>query len=108
MGLRQKEKELKDKLKDIELELEEADVPKVPARVYTPSADEYNRHCATHLPYRNWCPICVRAKRKNPGHRRIDPEHRHRHIPVISMDYMYMNELQDQRNNPILVVHDTE
>ena len=50
------------KLRDTVLEIEEADVLKVPAKVYTPSPEEYNRHCATHLTCRNWCPICKPSK----------------------------------------------
>ena len=52
------------KLTDTEVEIEEADVPKVPANVYTPSQQEYNRQCASHLLCRNWCPICGQAKKR--------------------------------------------
>ena len=108
MGLKEKIKESRNKLADIELDLEEhAVAPKIPARVYTPTPDEYNKHCATHLPYRNWCPICVQSKKKNPAHRRIDDEQRQRQIPMISMDYMYLNEKSDMKNYPILVIHDS-
>jgi hypothetical protein len=98
--------ERREQLKNTEFEIEEAEVPKVPTKVYSPSADEYDKHCATHLPYRNWCPICVQAKKKNPPHRHNGKEDMHKHIPVISMDYMFMNEKGDDDNNPILVVHD--
>ena len=33
----------KNALRDTELEIEEADVLKVPAKVYTPSPEEYNK-----------------------------------------------------------------
>ena len=109
VGLRERLTSERTKLRntEIEIEIEEAEVPKVPTRVYTPSPDEYNRHCATHLPYRNWCPICVQAKRNNPAHRSSKPEDKYKHIPVISMDYMYLNEKGDEENNPILVIHDS-
>ena len=29
-----------------------------------PTKEEINRHNVTHLPYRSWCPICVKAKGK--------------------------------------------
>ena len=29
-----------------------------------PTEEEFQKHCVTHLPYRRWCPICVKAKRK--------------------------------------------
>ncbi len=71
-----------------EIEIEEASVPTVPAKIHTPSPEEYSRHCATHLPYRNWCPICAQAKKRNPAHQRKKAENKHKHVPVISMDYM--------------------
>jgi hypothetical protein len=109
VGLTEKLHEQKKRLKDTEIMIEEADIPKVPSKVYSPTPEEYNRHCATHLPYRSWCPICVQAKKRNPAHRHtttgIDNK---KHIPVISVDYMYMNDNIEDKNNPILVVHDGE
>ena len=107
VGLKERAAMEKKMLRDTELELEEAQVPKTPSRVYTPSPEEFNRHCATHLPYRNWCPICVQAKKKNPPHKsKREEDEKYKHIPVVSMDYMYMNEKGDDDNNPILVMHD--
>ena len=34
-----------------------------------PTEAEVAYHELTHLPYRNWCPICVRAKGKDLDHR---------------------------------------
>jgi hypothetical protein len=34
-----------------------------------PSAEEVERHYVSgHLPYRNWCPVCVRARGKELDH----------------------------------------
>ena len=107
VGLKEKLEEQRNKVRDAEIEIEEADVPRVPAKVYTPTPEEYNKHCATHLPYRNWCPICVQAKKRNPAHKHKSTNESKNYIPVISMDYMYMNETMDESNNPILVVHDS-
>ena len=35
-----------------------------------PSQEEVDEHELTHLPYRNWCPICVKAKGKELNHRK--------------------------------------
>ena len=35
-----------------------------------PSQDEVEEHYKVHLPYRNWCPHCVRARGKDLDHRR--------------------------------------
>ena len=40
----------------------EAHDAKIKTSPYLPSAAEVAKHCATHLPYRNWCPVCVKAK----------------------------------------------
>ena len=107
VGLKEKAQQAKKDLVETEIDIEEADAPKVHSRVYTPSPEEFNKHCATHLPYRNWCPICVKAKIKNPSHRKTDAG-QHKHVPVLSMDYMFMNERTDDYNFPILVLHDSE
>ena len=88
------------KLRQAELEAEEAIMPKGFSKIYTPSKEEYERHCLTHLPYRNWCPICVQAKRNNPGHYRIVGP---RGIPVFSMDYMFLNG-RNSISYPVLVI----
>ena len=107
VGLKEKAQQAKKDLVETEIDIEEADAPKVHSRLYTPSPDEFNNHCATHLPYRNWCPICVKAKRKNPSHRKTDVG-QHTHVPVLSTGYMFMNERTDDYNFPILVLHDSE
>ena len=33
-----------------------------------PTAREREDHCVTHIPYRSWCPICVKAKGKEEAH----------------------------------------
>ena len=95
------------RLLEAELELEEAIVPKVHSTKFTPSADEYKEHCATHLPYRNWCPICVQGKKRNPPHRRSTDVGHHKDVAVLSMDYMFLNEVEDEANLLILVMHDS-
>jgi len=34
-----------------------------------PTQREVDEHNLTHLPYRNWCPVCVKAKGKDLDHR---------------------------------------
>ena len=53
-----------------ESDVEEAVAPRGLAKIYIPTAEEFERHCLIHLPYRNWCPKCIQAKRQNPGHRK--------------------------------------
>ena len=62
--------EHENKLRDIELEIEAEDavIPRGFAMTYTPTEEEYDRHCLTYLPYRYGSPICIQAKKKNIAH----------------------------------------
>ena len=51
-----------ERVRELEIEDEEAILPRSFSKIYAPSKEEYDRHCLTHVPYRNWCPICVQAK----------------------------------------------
>ena len=69
-------------------EAREARVLPSPAR---PSAEAIEKHKVTHLPYRSWCPVCVKAKGKEDAHRRKkttkDKMDQNNRLPKISMDY---------------------
>ena len=41
-----------------------------------PSEDEVEEHNKTHMPYRNWCPHCVKGKGKDLDHRKAAAEER--------------------------------
>jgi hypothetical protein len=43
---------------------------KVIADPRKPTEKEVEKHCLTHLPYRNWCPVCVAGKGKDLDHRK--------------------------------------
>ena len=48
-----------------------------------PTEEEFEKHCVTHLPYRRWCPICVKAKGKEDAHRDAGESTK----PTIVLDY---------------------
>ena len=81
------ENELTD-VEDVFVE-DEAEVPKRTCRECRPSQEEVGLHNRTHLPYRSWCPHCVRvkARRRNRRKRRRKVKDS---IPVISLDYMWV------------------
>ena len=82
-------------------------MPKVLAKVKAPSPEECNKHCAIQLPHRNWCPVCGQAKRRNPAQKHNAIDEARKHVPVIAIDYMYMNEVTDATDNPLLVIGDS-
>ena len=58
-----------------------------------PSAEDIKTHYATHLPYRSWCPVCVKAKCKEDGHFRIKERDKNKDgLTIISLDYQDLNE----------------
>jgi hypothetical protein len=57
-----------------------------------PSEREVEDHNRTHLPYRNWCPHCVKAKGKDLDHRKVVNDERV--LNEFSFDYCFPgNEL---------------
>ena len=53
-----------------------------------PTQAEVDNHNITHVPYRNWCPHCVRGRGKDLDHRRSVDENRYVH--EFSFDYCFM------------------
>ena len=45
--------------------------PKRIRDIRTPTQEEAERHNLTHLPFRNWCPHCLRGRGKEAPHRRV-------------------------------------
>ena len=116
VGLKGRTEEQRHKLRDTELKIVEADVPKVPAKVYTPSPEEYNRHCAIFLVpsgtgARSACrprnePLPTTTTHHN-NNKHNASDRANKHVPVIAIDFMYMNEMTDDTNSHILVIHDS-
>lgn len=48
-----------------EEEAQSADAQKTPM---LPSQSEIDEHNITHLPFRNWCPFCIRGRGQSSGH----------------------------------------
>ena len=66
---------------------EEARIVKGKKAVRQPNQEEYDSHMRSHIPFRKWCPHCVKGKRKNDPHR-TPKEKEEREIPTMSWDYM--------------------
>ena len=54
---------------EMEEESGEGRIIKGQTRIIMPSREEWENHMRTHIPYRRWCPHCVRARRKSAAHR---------------------------------------
>ena len=53
-----------------EISCAEAHDARVKSSPERPTADEVERHDATHCPYRSWCSVCVAASAKEVSHPR--------------------------------------
>ena len=86
---------------------DEAELPKTIKFDNRPSEEEVRIHNRTHLPYRSWCPHCVRGKARRHHRRRM--KRLRSKVPVISLDYMWMKgrkgDGEEPKGNPILVMH---
>ena len=63
---------------------------------YMPTPQEVQEHNLTHLPYRNWCPICVRGKGRTTNH----PPQRSKQ-PVVQVDLAYI-KAHNEKPTPVL------
>ena len=75
---------------DIIEEPEEERTVKMIRSPVTPTADEWNSHMVTHVPFRDWCPHCVRGRGNNDHHRRAQGREADDGRIVVSMDYGFL------------------
>ena len=65
-----------------------------------PSAEEVKAHKITHLPYRNWCPHCVKGRGKEMDHTRRDPDEQDG-VSEYHLDYCFPG---DEHGNKLTVL----
>ena len=86
--------------------------PNIVKESVKPTKTEVDEHMVTHVPFRSWCPICVKGKSNVKGHYRISSENIESEVPVVSIDYMWMGQENGEEaaegdgSAPILVIHD--
>ena len=85
-----------------EQEVEEYRNPNHPTAPSAPTKEEWIEHQITHVPFRPWCPICVKNAAMNNPHKIT---HHFRGVAMFCMDYMYMTKKPDEEQimHPILI-----
>ena len=68
-----------------------------------PTEQESMEHELRHLPYRSWCPVCVRSKGRADNHPK-----QHSKSPVIQVDTTYYKAMGETKVTPILAAVDVE
>lgn len=74
-----------------------------------PSEEEVRQHNISHVPYRSWCPHCVRGKGRSLVHKNAvsSADDAGRVRPRVSMDYFYLGKKDDvERSLPLLAILD--
>ena len=52
-----------------------------------PSQEEVEKHNLTHLPFRNWCPRCIKGRGEESPHRRVVGGQGE--LPEVSLDFCF-------------------
>ena len=70
-----------------------------------PTKAERELHEVTHLPFRNWCQVCMAARGVATAHksRRMDGEHE---IPILSLDYAFLKNEAGGDSLTVIVMKD--
>ena len=66
-----------------------------------PTPQQIAEHNVTHLPYRNWCPICVQGKGRQDNYKKQQSRQ-----PIIQVDFAYIKSQQDPKTIPVLTAVD--
>ena len=83
--------EIEEQQEDDEHTEYEGVAPKVARDPGQPTAIEKAAHNVTHVPYRSWCPHCVRGRAKGRQRRRLCMS-RDDDIPHAAIDYTFLTE----------------
>ena len=73
--------------------------------------DDYNevlKHNLTHLPYKAWCPACVRGKGRPDVHKQDDNRGTNREHPTISFDLFYTGKRRAETASSAVPVGEKE
>ena len=99
-----------------ELRVDEEDEGRTPKLIKVPvkpSKSEVEVHMTTHIPYRDWCPHCVRGRGLNDKHVKGRGSHGDDPHPTIGMDYGFLitkefadTDDRDRQCGPMLVSKD--
>ena len=89
--------------------------PKLMRSPVLPSKQEVEEHNVTHIPYRDWCEHCVKARANNDGHAKGGAAPSEDEAPMVGMDYAFLiskiptpeGEMPDQCG-PVIVIKENK
>ena len=59
-------------------------------------------HNATHVPFRDWCPICVASRGRSSSHRRVVVNKTADTLPKFQTDYMFIRTVAESITQPCI------
>jgi len=80
----------------IDIEKEESPPRKALRDPGEPTHDEWEEHRIDHVPYRSWCPFCVKGRGTGIQHRKSNEESG---VPVFGFDYFLGSEVSGDRED---------
>ena len=70
-----------------------------------PTQQMIDDHEVSHLPFRSWCPFCVRGRGQSQGHFSVDKGDEQ--VPLVSVDYGFLGTKDSPANEcPVLLIRD--
>ena len=64
-------------------------------------------HNATHVPFRDWCPICVASRGRSSLHRRVVVNKTADTLPKFQTDYMFIRTVAESKTQPCITFVET-
>ena len=64
-------------------------------------------HNATHVPFRDWCPICVASRGRSSPHRRVVVNKTADTLPKFQTDYMFIRSVAESKTHPRITFVET-
>ena len=64
-------------------------------------------HNATHVPFRDWCPICVASRGRSSPHRRVVVNKTADTLPKFQTDYVFIRTAAESKTQPCITFVET-
>ena len=90
----------------------EARRPRLPADPGRPTQREVDEHEVCHIPFRSWCPYCIKGKAVSSPHKGSayrEEGLKITGVPTISLDYCWADgeddEAERKESSPVLIIY---
>ena len=75
--------------------------------LYLPTDAARMAHNATHVPFRDWCPICGASRGRSSPHRRVVVNKTADTLPKFQTDYMFIRTVAESKTQPCITFVET-